>query len=131
MKSVLLACKSITEESEAIERAGVLNESDKMRLHSGKEALSASLSYLLDLAKDNASGGSSFVGMDDAIERLTQSMTDLVNIMQRYENKKASLHSWASPPNKWSSPPNSPHKDNSQYRSGMDLIELKVFLIIS
>jgi hypothetical protein len=126
MKAVLLSCKSITEESESIENAGILNESDKVRLHSGKEALSSALSHLLEIAKDHASGGVSLNGLDGAIDRLTQSMNDLVNIMKRYDKRNVK----DAPISKWASPPDSPTKMSSVARDsnirGMDLVELKV-----
>jgi hypothetical protein len=126
MKAVLLSCKGITEESESIENAGILNESDRVRLHSGKEALSSALAHLLEIAKDHASGGVSLDGLDDAIDRLTQSLNDLVNIMKRYENTNMK----DSQISKWASPPDSPTRVSSAARDfktrGMDLVELKV-----
>lgn len=126
MKAVLLSCKSITEESEAIEHADILNDSDKVRLHSGKEALSSSLAHLLEIAKDHASGGKSLDGLDDAIDRLTQSLNDLVNIMKRYESNNVKN----APISKWASPPDSPTKVSASLKDsrgrGMDLVELKV-----
>ena len=126
MKAVLLSCKSITEESELIEQADVLNESDKVRLHSGKEALSSALAHLLEIAKDHASGRASLDGLDGDIDRLTQSLHDLVNIMKRYDHnngKDAPLSKWASPPD---SPRNVSSFSKDSNARGMDLVELKV-----
>ncbi len=122
MKSVLLACKAITQESEALEQAGVLNESDRTRLKSGKESLSNCLGHLMALAKDHASGTMSSGSLNSAIDRLTQSLNDLTYIMKRYEDGKSDPRTRV---NSWATPPESPKAQMSS-RSMMNIVELKV-----
>ena len=124
MKSVLIACKGVTQESESMETAGVLNESDKSRLRSGKESLSSCLSHLMALAKDHASGRMSVNALDAAVDRLTQALNDLANIMKRYDHKSPPVNSWATPPE-------SPKRDvapSVPQTPVMDIVQLKVLL---
>lgn len=122
MKSVLLACKAITQECEALEQAGVLNDSDRTRLKSGKESLSNCLGHLMALAKDHASGTMSSGSLNTAIDRLTQSLNDLTYIMKRYENGNSDPRTRV---NSWATPPESP-KAQMSTRSMMNIVELKV-----
>lgn len=128
MKSVLLACKAITQESEAFEQAGMLNEADRGRLKTGKESLSNCLGHLMALAKDHASGTMSSGSLNSAIDRLTQSLNDLTDTMNRYEGGSNDSRTRV---NSWATPPESPKGQMTSSRSMMSIVDLKVCLIRS
>ncbi|CAG8568124.1 289_t:CDS:10 [Acaulospora morrowiae] len=146
MKSIVIACKSITEDVDEYEqnRASLMKTEDKDKLHALKSKLSATLTNLMTAAKNHATGyGISPVSLlDAAASHLTASIVDLVKLvkLKRTGGRDANKINPEPPlpfktPSEPLSPPpprtNDPEPkdvEDSNGRSGVDIDELKDFL---
>ncbi|CAG8571685.1 17_t:CDS:10 [Ambispora gerdemannii] len=86
MKSIVIACKSITEDVEAYEqrKSASLKPEDKDKLYSLKTKLSATLTNLMTAAKNHATGGgiSPVSLLDAAASHLTETIVKLVKLIK-------------------------------------------------
>lgn len=80
MKSVVIACKTITEDIEAAETAIEYSDAERAALMNAKGQLSASLSGLMAVAKAHAAGTS---WGSDALVSATNNLTSAVNELAR------------------------------------------------
>ncbi|CAG8677002.1 13323_t:CDS:2, partial [Acaulospora colombiana] len=152
MKSIVIACKGITEDVDAHEqiKASLMKAEDRDKIQALKNKLSATLTNLMTAAKNHATGyGISPVSLlDAAASHLTASVVDLVKLVKlrrtggRDINKNepplpAKLspdYLPTSPPDSSSiSPPGTNASDskaveNTNGREGVDIDELKDFL---
>jgi hypothetical protein len=132
MKSVLLACKTITQEAENIEYQASISESDRSRISAAKDQLSVGLSNLLELAKDHASGRLSTGALESAMSSLTEAIHSLNDAMKlKAVPLPSSNKNWQetlkdSPaPTSWKTPPDSPKREAKKV---LDITELRIFL---
>ncbi|CAG8485028.1 4490_t:CDS:10 [Diversispora eburnea] len=92
MKSIVIACKSITEEVDQYEqrKISIMKTEDKDKLYSLKTKLSATLTNLMTAAKNHATGyGISPVSLlDAAASHLTASVVDLVKLVKLRRSNK-------------------------------------------
>ncbi|KAJ3413524.1 component of the polarisome [Chytridiales sp. JEL 0842] len=117
MKAIVIACKNITEDTEAYESASKsLQDEDKERLEDVKNKLSSSLTNLMAAAKNHATSyGSSPVSLlEGAATNLTATIVELVKLLKIKENN---AYNDGDRRDEW---------DNDQ--DGYDIDELKGFL---